>query len=171
MTSSLIQNLLSTSPFKLVNSTTGEEVVKGIAISRINIKLTSTPLRHMKEDGSTIVDSRIIQPTMITIDAYCKDNDLLTQANDVAADRSNFYTMTSKGIVIDRLMADSEQIKQSPDVMSAAPIRLSFKQIIAKKIKPVVFAQSANSSVINRGIAIINSAKTTLANLYSSVVK
>ena len=171
MANSIISSFLAQSPFSIKNSQSGTVMANGLRILRVSIKLSSAPMRHMKEDGTSIVDFRILQPSSVSIDAFCPDASTIDQVTNLLVDRSNLYTITSKGVILDQMMVDVEQIKQSPDIMSSTPIRITFKSILTKNAKPVVTAQSANSSLIDRGMTILNQATTTVTDLFSSVSK
>lgn len=170
MATNLTTSLFSQAALVIKNATTpGKAIAPSLKPIRVNMKFTSMPMRHMKEDGSTIVDVRIIHPTTITIDAYCPDLDTATQINNLLLDRSSFYSISSKGLFVDQVMLDGEQIKQSPDVMSATPIRLAFKQVLTEETQPIVFAQSTDASLIDRGMTLLNKATNSATNLAISL--
>lgn len=171
MATSLISSFLSKAALTITNDLTGESVADGIKPVRVSIKLTSQSMRHMLEDGSTIVDARIIQPTTVTIDGFCQDQNAINKVNTILMDRSSVYSVSSKGVIVDQMMAESEHIKQSPEHMSAVPIRLAFKQVITKESKPVVFAHASDSSIIDRGMTILNSVAQSASDLFSSISK
>lgn len=143
----------------------GGSKATALKISKVSAKFVSMPMRHMKEDGTTVVDVRILKPTTVVVETMCPDLDTQKQVNDILMDRNNFYFITSKGLVIDNLMLDHEQIRQTAEVLSASPISLSFKQVITPTIE--VTAQSADSSLLNRGMMALNSATQTVTGLYS----
>jgi hypothetical protein len=172
MSASLISSLASSGQaFAIKNQQTGATVIPGVVPIRVHIKLTSTPMRHMKEDGTTIVDARIIQPTTVNVDAYCPDISTFSAISTVGKDRSSFYSIRSKGIVINQLMGNTRQFKQSPDVLSAMPMRLSFQQVITKNSKPVVVAVPTNSSLISLGMNILSTASSAVTGLVAKVSK
>lgn len=165
----IVSSFFSSAAFKLKNSTTGATAAEGLRVSRVHIRLPSTPMRHMKEDGSTIIDSRIIQPTSVQMEAYCETLDSFSKLNAVLLDRSTFYSIASKGLSFDNMLLENEQVSQSQDVISALPVKLSFKQVLTKKITPIVFAQSADASLISRGMNLLSTAQTSVAGLFSSI--
>jgi hypothetical protein len=68
------------------------------------------------------------------------------------------------------MMVDNEQIKQTPEVLSAAPVTISFKQVLVQNVPPIIVAQPADSSLIDQGMHFLNSVKQTVSGLYSSTV-
>jgi hypothetical protein len=127
-----------------------------LKISKVHLKYTSSPMRHMKEDGSTIVDARIIRPVTISAEGFAPDLDTQTQINNIMLDRFAFYKIESKGLVFDNMMVDGQQVKQTPQVLSAAPIQISFKQVLTQNIVPVITAQSGDASMLDHGMAVVN---------------
>jgi hypothetical protein len=63
------------------------------------------------------------------------------------------------------MRVESENVSQSSEVLSAAPIHLTFKQMLVQNQDPVVFAQAADSSLIDRGMAILSDAGDTVSSL------
>lgn len=170
MASNILSSFLAQSAFAIRSeSVSGAAVAKNLKISRIQIKLSAKAMRHMLEDGTTVVDSRIIQPSSMNIESFCPDQDTLNQVNNLLNDRSNFYSVSSKGIVLNQMMIDNEQIRQSPEFMSATPIRISFKQVLTKYTEPVIVSQSTDSSLIDRGMTIISTASKSVSDLYNSI--
>lgn len=136
---------------------------------RVTIQLSAAAMRHMREDGATIVDSKVIQPTSLDIEGYCQDINSLGQVNAILLDRTAVYSITSKGLTFDNMMCDTQQIYQSPDVMSAIPIRMRFRQIPSKSVSPIVVAQSADASIVSRGMNLLSSATKSVNDIYTSI--
>ncbi len=169
MANNIVSSFFSSSSLKFTNATTGAVVAKDFKPSSVVIKLSSSPMRHMKEDGTTVVDARIIQPTVVFIEGFCEGLDPLSKINAILEDRASFYTITSKGLVLSNMLCETEQIQQSPDMLSAMPVRLVFKQTISKLVKPLVVSQSADASIISRGMNLLSTASKSVSDLYSSV--
>ncbi len=169
MASNLISSFLAPSALVIKDAESGDVQVKGLKVGRVHIKLISAAMRHMKEDGSTIVDSRIIQPSTVTVEAFCPDSATLKQVNNLLMDRANFYSVSSKGVILNNMMVEADQASQSPDMISAVPIRIAFKQVVSKNIKPLIVAQSADSTLIDRGRSLLSSATQTVNEVYSKI--
>jgi hypothetical protein len=170
MPNSIASSIFAQAALVIKNSTTpGKAIATNLKPIRVHIRFTSTPMRHMKEDGTTIVDARMIQPTNITIDAYCPDLSTADQVNSILVDRSSFYSVSSKGLFVDQLMVDGEQIKQSPDATSATPTKITFKQVLTKNTQPIVFAQSTDATMIDRGMTLLNGAAGSATSLAISL--
>lgn len=169
MAGNLFSGFLSPAALVIRDEESGEVQAKDLKPVRVQIRLTSTAQRHMREDGSTIVDSRIIQPSSVVIEALCPDSATMKQVNNLLMDRSFFYSVSSKGVILNNMMAESELITQSPDVMSAVPIRISMKQVLSKEVKPLIVAQSADSTLVDRGMSLLSNAKSTVTDIYSKI--
>ncbi|USN16323.1 hypothetical protein PLUTO_00070 [Luteibacter phage vB_LflM-Pluto] len=165
----ILASLFSRPSLSIVNASTGETVARSLNVIRVSYRYTSVPLRHQLENGSSKVDARTILPSGIFIDAICPDLDTVSQVVDLMNDRSNLYTVTSKGLVLRNMMAQATQAKQNAEVLSAAPFRIVFKQILVENEQPVVCAQASDSSVIDRGIQLVSNAAENVSTLYNNV--
>ncbi|ABL96836.1 hypothetical protein BcepF1.105 [Burkholderia phage BcepF1] len=167
MASSILSSLFSQASFRITDETTtfSRDVAKGLKIRRVTIRYVSTTHEHRREDGSTIVDARTIQPTLLTVEAIAPDLDTLSQITNVAADRNGVYRVTTKGVILPTMRIESQSIRQSSDMLSASPVQLQFKQMLVQGRQPIVFAQGADSSLIDRGMAILTSAKETISDI------
>jgi hypothetical protein len=175
MATNILSSALSKASFTLTNvtqSTDGSTVttVSNLKVKAVTISLKAKIFRHKREDGVTIVDSKILLPIQVDVDAFVPDIDTLQQLNALLSDRSSIYKVSSKGLLIDHLMTESAQIRQSAEVISASPVRLSFKELMFKDATPTICAQSTDSSLTDRGIATLNSVSTTVSDLINEVL-
>lgn len=160
--------------FSLVNAKSGKDAVTDIKITKVSIKYSSRPQRHTREDGTTVVDVRTIDPIQVTVDLIAPGSDQLKALNDMLADRDNTYNMTSKSLLVNDLVCSNLDLKQSPDMLSATPLRLSMKQILRQGEKSTLQAhqvveQPADSSVSGRGIQTAKPADESLEAFTSKV--
>ncbi len=169
MASNIFSGLLAPSAFIVRDEEDGSIQIKGLKVSRVQIRLMSAAMRHMKEDGTTIVDSRIIQPSTVTVEAFCPDAATLKQVNNLLLDRANFYSVSSKGVILNNMMAEAQQISQTSEVISAVPVRLSFRQVVSKNIDPLIVAQSADSTLVDRGMSLLSNATKTVTDVFSKI--
>lgn len=177
MAQTILSSLLSPSSLSIVssNSDLSLDIASSLKVARVGIRLCSYVMRHMREDGNTIVDARIIQPTKIEIDVFCQSIDDLAMVNSVMLDRNSTYTIKSRGLIFDNMMMDREEIRQSPEVISASPVRMSFKQLLVPGIAigPNV-AQAADSSLVDHGLqdikAIVSGAVTNAQQLAQQII-
>lgn len=182
MPSSILSSLLSKASLSIVSNVTGVDIATNLKVSRVSIKLCSRVMRHMREDGNTIVDARIIQPTRVEIDVFCTSLDDVTLVNSMLLDRSGLYTVKSKGLIFKSMMAEGEAIRQTPEVISAHPVRISMKQLLNPSgQEPQSMKQAADSSMIDKGIqtisaavqgvqGIVSNAQTTAQGLAAAVI-
>lgn len=169
MAENLISGFLSPSALVIKDAEDGTIQAKNLKISRVHIKLSSNAMKHMLEDGSTVVDSRIIMPSTITIDAFCPDAETVKQLNNLLMDRINFYTVSSKGITLENMMMEADQATQSADIMSAVPVRISMRQVISSNIEAVVVAQPSDSTLVDRGRALLSTATKSVTDVYNKI--
>jgi hypothetical protein len=168
MASSILSSLTSKVSFSILNEMQQTYAVPNLKIVEVRIRYSSNNMRHRMEDGSYLVDSRIIVPMTIDITAICPDLDTQNQLTTLFADRSNSYTVTSKGLVFKHVMVDQEGLEQTPEMMSATPIKLSFKQVLAQGTDPVLAAQPADSSSVDQGYISLASTAQTATGLFSA---
>jgi hypothetical protein len=150
-----ISNLLSRSAFKVHNKTRGIDVMTKVKVINAKVSLQSTVMRHMREDGTTIVDTRVILPFVLEVQLICPD---LNVANDVLStlnDRSSLYRVTSKGLIFDDVMLMYDSMQQTPENLSSTPTRIAFQQVLLQGGQQAITAQPADGSVMDRGIASI----------------
>jgi hypothetical protein len=169
MAENIISSFLAHSALVIKDVESGDVQAKGLKVGRVHIKLISSAMRHMKEDGSTIVDSRIIQASTVTIEAFCPDSATLKQVNNLLMDRANFYSVSSKGFILNNMMVEADQVSQTAEMISAVPIRIAFKQVVSKNIQAIIVAQSADSTLVDRGRSLLSSAAQTVNDLYSKI--
>lgn len=171
MANSILSTILAKSALTVLNQTFNQTVLSDIKVKKVVIQLTSEPMRHTLEDGSTIVDVRIFKPIHVTAEVMAPDSDSIDAINQIVSDRDSRFQLTSRGIIVANLSVDSDTIIQSSEAISATPIRISFKQLLIEGVSPIVFAGAPNSSVIDRGISIINKAADDVSDLFKKVAK
>jgi hypothetical protein len=165
---SIVSSLFSQVLFSM-KSSSGEKWAVKLNVSRVSIRLSSRPMRHSLESGNTVVDTRIIEPTSLDVDVFCQTLDDVDSVNKLLRDRSNFYTITTKGLVFSAMMLQNERLTQAPTVLSAVPINLTFKEVIIHSATPVIFKQPADSSLVSLGIASLKTAQQNVSDLVSAV--
>ena len=169
MANNIVTSFFSSSSLKINKKSTGEDVAGTLKVMRVSVKLTASALRHMKENGSTVVDSRIIEPAMVAIEVFCQNLDSYRIVDAILMDRTSLYKITSKGLVFDNMMCETERVTQSPDALSAMPVSIVFKQALSKNTNPVIFSQSADASAVSRGMNLLSSAANSVGELYNSI--
>jgi hypothetical protein len=153
-----ISNLLSTSAFRVYNKTRGINVLSKVKVLNTKISLSSTAMRHMREDGTSIVDSRVILPFIMEVHMICPDLNVASDVLSVLNDRSSLYRVTSKGLIFDDLMLMYDSMQQTPDNLSSTPTRIAFQQVLLQGGQQAITAQPADGSLLDRGIASIRDA-------------
>jgi len=152
-----VSNLLGKSSFKVVNKLRDIEVLSKVKVIRTKISLSSTIMRHMREDGTTIADSRIILPYTLEVEIICPDLNVANDVLTVLSDRSALYRVTSKGLVFDDLMMMYDSMQQTPENLSSTPTRIAFQQVLLEGGQQAITAQPGDASVLDRGISSLKS--------------
>lgn len=169
MAGSILSSLFSTTQFTVVATDNSVKLSK-LKVAKTSFKYTSRPHRSIKEDGSTVVDAKVVLQTALSITVYCETQDDLRQINNLLQNRGKLFSIYSKGIIIENVVMDSEDVKQSAEVTSAYPIELKFTEIIVQNKKPIIVKQSADSNGISAGLASITTQATqTVSGLVSAV--
>lgn len=163
----LISSFLSTTSFKVVNMATGAEVIAGIKVIKNKARFSSTPFRHMKEDGNTIVDGRVILATTIEVDVICPDLSIAATVLSAMNDRSSLYSITSRGLIFDNMMVMHDGVRQTPENLSSMPTKIIFQQTLLQRETRKLVAVAADASVIDRGIAAVSSVTQSATDLFS----
>lgn len=171
MANSILSSLLSKPALSIVSSLSGLNIAQNLKVSRVRFRYRSRVMRHMREDGTCIVDARIVMSPIVEIEVFCATLDDLAMVNSAMLDRSGVYTITSRGLVLSNMMADEEQVKQTPDVISANPVRMSFKQVLTQNgSNPPSVEQAADSSLMDKGIQQVNAAKISVQTFVANTI-
>ena len=171
MAANLITKLLGSNELRIQNLTTGSTVISNLKARVVSIKFVSEPMVHQKEDGTTLIDTRVITPARVMIDGIAPSINDVSAINEVLLDRESLYQISSRGIIIANLMSDSENFRQSKDNISSTPTRISFQQVLIERVSPVVYANQSDSSLIDRGLAIIDNAEENVIDVYNKVTR
>ena len=167
MPNNLLATLSSTTSFRLKNLN-GGIFLPAFSTANVRIRLTATMMKHMTESGKTVVDARIIRPAQITAKIFCSTIDEVDAVNKVLLDRGAFYSVYTKGLVMIGFFLDKTTSTQAATMLSATPTELVFKQVLLNWSTQVpIFKQSADSSVVDTGFSLLNSATQTVSGLYA----
>ena|SRR5271165_7003574 len=168
MAASILSSPTSKVSFSILNEMKYTYALPNLKILAVKIRYSSNNMRHRMENGSYLVDSRIIIPMTIDVTALCPDINTQNQLTIIFTDRSNLYTITTKSIVFEHMMVNQEGLDQTAEIMSATPIKLRFKQILGQGTNPVLSAQSADSSSVDQGYVYLSQAAQSVTGLFSS---
>lgn len=171
MANGIISALLAKAAFVVSNQRDLQTVLKTLKVSKVSIRLSSDAMRHMLEDGTTRIDTRVVKPIRIVADIICPDLSSVEELNQVLTNRKELYQITTRGLIIPNMMLGSDSLKQTGEMISATPVRLSFDQVLIEGREPIVFSNDANASAIDRGIAVLTDAKEGVSDFYSRTSK
>jgi len=170
MANNLLTGLFSDSnKLKVVDAANSRQVMPDFKTKRVNIRFPSNVMGHTMESGITKVDTRVIRPAQLSVIGYANDASTLLSLASMLSNRNTLYTITSRGLILPNMLLVTEGLAQSPEVISAAPIRLDFKQVFIEGIDSVVFAQAADTSLIDRGIGFLEEAQAGAEDLWADV--
>jgi len=171
---SILSSLFAKPKFSILIQSAGGDVSLPVApnfkVRQVTTRFVSRAHRHILEDGNTIVDARTIMSTQLIVEGFCPDIDTLAQITAIANDRLSLYKILSKGLVFDNMKMGSENIEQIPRVLTASPVQLHFEEQLVVGVQPIVFAQAADSSLIDRGFAALQEATTTATAMATNAV-
>lgn len=175
MADSILSSLRSKALLTIVsNGATGAEdnLAKNLKVTNVSIKYSARAMRHMLEDGTTIVDARIIDPTMVELEVICPTLDELNNTNQMLRDRKNTFKLTSKGIIVNNVVCEAFKIQQTSEMLSASPVRISMKQILRQGMARVgqVVEQPADSSLIGQGIQTMQKVTASVQETFRRVI-
>lgn len=169
MANSLVSQLTSQSSFKLYSSA-GLSVLSGVKVERVTAKLSAKLLKNIAEDGTTIVDAKIILPIRITVSAYAETKDAVSKINSLLKDTAERYTLYSRGLYYEGITLASERFDMSEASLSALPVNIVFNGIIRQGDTSTVTAQSGDSDTIIGGItSTVSAATSELTSIVSSL--
>lgn len=153
----------------ITNATTGQPVATGVKIENAKIHLNSTLQKHMREDGATLTDERIIHGTVISIETYCPTLDDVNTLLQIMNDRQNLYTIVAKGLTFANMMAVATQNKQTPEVLSAAPFTIAFMEQLLENAAAVICAQAGDSDTQDNGLQLLSNIGNNVNNFLTTV--
>lgn len=169
MSTSILSSLLSKPLVTIVNATTGAAVITGVKIKKVTPQYASFVPRHMREDGSTIVDTRIIHSTMVTLEVICPTITDVDAVIQLMNDRENLYNITSRGLVYNNMMMRAGQTKQTSEMLSSAPFTIVFDEQLLENVQPVICQQSGDSDNQDNGLQLVNNIGNNVSSLVSTV--
>lgn len=172
MANTILSSALSAPSLNITSDQTSIDVAAECGVSKVVIKLRSKIMRHKREDGTTIVDARVLEPMTVEIGVFAPTLDSLSMLNSAMLDRNSTYTVKSRGLVFRRMMMNATGIKQSGDMLSASPVRLSLKELLTQNqtnVGQTNVAQPADSTLIDKGLQTVATAVQTVQGLAQSI--
>lgn len=148
----LINTLAGGSSFRVVNDLTGAVALTNIGVKDVRFNFHSQLMQNTGEDGLPIIDSRVIFPTTITMNVFCNSADRVAEVNTLLNDISSKFTITSRGILLENFMLDTESMTQAAAMISANPMKISFKQVMLQGGGALVCRNPGDSSTVLGGI-------------------
>ncbi len=158
MADSILSSVLSKAALTIVEVGKSTNLAEKLKVSTVTIKYKSRVMRHQKENGSTVVDVRIVDPVVVDLDVIAPSFDELGVLKNFLLDRKETFTLTSKGVVVKEVVCGAIDIQQNASMLSASPARITFKQFLRQggpRETHKIVEQPADSSVFNRGIQTV----------------
>lgn len=164
-----IASFLSSSQFSITSLNLGPVFIDGVGVLGVSIKLDSKLFRNQREDGSYIVDGRILLPTTIDVEFVVQNQSAFDSIDQMLKDRSTIYTIKSRGLIFNNMVCTTEQIAQSPDNISSSPVHLVFREILLQNDAVPKTRQAADSTAIDRGISYLKDTTKQVTDLAGEV--
>lgn len=169
MPQDIIASYLSNSNFTLTSLNLGQVSTNGIAVLAVKIKLESKLFRNQREDGSYIVDGRILLPTSVDAEVVVQSKSAVDTVNRILKDRSTIYTINTRGLIFNNMVCVNEQITQNAENLSSSPFHLVFREILLQEEATPKTMQDADSTALDRGIAYLKETTNTVTNLVTDI--
>lgn len=167
---SILSSVSSKPSLSIVNASTQFDIASGLAVSKVSVRFHSKLFRHIREDGQSVVDARVLMPIEVDAEVIAKTIDQLTNLNNALRDRWTTYRIYTKGINVPLVMMDGEELKQEPGVLSGAPLKVSFKSILySGGSNAFVCEQGGDSSLMKRGLTYLSAATIDISTLASRI--
>lgn len=170
MANSILNSLVGQSSFKLYSSD-GRSVLSGVKVTRVVARFSGRLLKNIGEDGTPIIDTKIILPIEITVTGYADSQDAVSKINAILEDINGVYRLYSRGLYFERLTLASERLTQSSKVLSATPVDLVFNGIMRQdNIVPVTSQAGDSDTVIGGIVNTVEQDAEAAASKISSIV-
>lgn len=153
----------------ILNETTGETIFAKFLTMEVRIILSSELMRHTREDGSTFIDAKIVQPFEVEITGFVDSVSTLKKVSDILMDRSHYYSVSANGIPWSNLMASDVAVDSDAETMSAYPVQMVFKQILVRQIEYTEMDQDSDYSNRRSGDSGMNNTSMTVQQLFDAI--
>jgi hypothetical protein len=177
MADSILSSLLSKSSSLVISKSadrSNKNVIEKFKVSQVGIQFRSRPMRHMREDGISIVDARVLDPITLDISIFCSTLDEIKAVNNLFEDRVSTYTISSRGLVFKNMTMVNFDVKQTPEMLTASPVQFSMKQLKKQggdEDVHIVVEQPPDSSLISFGIQKVTDATQSVNDLFLKVIR
>lgn len=138
----ILSTVLAKPVFFAKNEGTNLQVWQGLKVASVEIRNSSANTEHPMiiatsndaESFSTLIDKdlptvKIIQPSSLHVNALCDDlstlENILTDFDDVTAT----FQISTKSIIATGMVFNTLEIEQSPAMLTASKITMSFEQV------------------------------------------
>lgn len=170
MANTILSSILGSTSFKLIDFRNGPVNLTGLSVIENSIVFDGKLFKNQKEDGSYVVDGKINMPISVDVSVIVQSVDGADTINRILKDRTTIYTIVARGITINNLMCENQQVSLSSNMLSAAPFRLSFKEIMLQTVENPATKQDADSSIVDKGISYLKEAKQSVTDLAGTVI-
>jgi len=170
MANTILSSILGSTNFKLIDFRNGPVTLTGLSVIENSIVFDGKLFKNQKEDGSYVVDGKINMPITLDVSVIVQTVDGAEIINRILKDRSTIYTIVARGITINNLMCENQQLSLGPNMLSAAPFRLSFKEVMLQAVDNPATKQDADSSIVDKGISYLKEAKQNVTQLANSAI-
>lgn len=111
-------------------------------------------MEHPLEDGSTVVDHRILQPAEVEL-TIIADHELWQRYYAIYGE-AELVTIQTKSTTYDNMVIESINSDETTDVFDRVPIVLKFKEVVFvetqfQALPPAAVSKKTNASTVKRG--------------------
>ena len=133
-----------------------DEVLSGLEVARVSVDDSTKLFEHPLENGITITDHEIFNPSTVNIQAYIANDDSSTLSN-----LENYYLsgtilkIRAANKIIDKAVISSKPFELSSSVFDKTLYNISFKEIVMVTPSYVGMSKAllpSNSSSVNSGV-------------------
>lgn len=161
------------------SSTSFQQTISGVTVPVLldlkvesaRITLKANLFSHKLENGSSFIDSKVMSPIVIEMSVICPTVDSVDELNSILMNRTARYQVTSRGLIFNEMLPKGEMIDMSGEMLSATPIKLTWVQLLVQGESPVLFANQAESRVVQKGTQLLEKAKSTASDLSDQIKK
>lgn len=142
-------------------------VLSNLKVESSRITLKANVFSHKLENGQSFIDAKVMMPTIIEMTVICPTVDVVDELNNILLNRSARYQVTSRGLIFQNMLPKGETLDLSGEILSATPVRLVWQQLLVQGENPVLFANQADSRIVQKGTQLLKQAESTVSDLAS----
>lgn len=154
---------------KIKNETTGQVRFANFKSLEAEVNLSSELMSHTKEDGSTFIDSKIVQPFEVEITGFLDTVMDLRHVSEILLDRSHYYSITINGVPWSNMQSVDLSMDSDAETMSTYPVQMVFRQMLVRQIDYTKMSQPADYPNRKLGDQGLDRVSMTVQQLFDKI--